>query len=118
MFTGTNPAVRLDATDAVFVDAIHSDAGPLSDAGTIIAGVIEAFTEIPATGFIVWLYLVPFFLEFLYPLFTHIKYYYRRSSCVVKRSLLLLHVFLYSLRPLCNEVLLFVYLLLFFNGRY
>lgn len=33
MFTGTHPDVRLDPTDAIFVDAIHSDAGPLSDAG-------------------------------------------------------------------------------------
>lgn len=33
MFTGTHPDVRLDSTDAIFVDAIHSDGGPLSDAG-------------------------------------------------------------------------------------
>ena len=33
MFTGTHADVRLDSTDASFVDAIHSDAGPISDAG-------------------------------------------------------------------------------------
>lgn len=36
MFTGTDVAVRLDASDAVFVDVIHSDGGPLIDAGITV----------------------------------------------------------------------------------
>ncbi|KAL4218199.1 Pancreatic lipase-related protein 2 [Mactra antiquata] len=33
MFSTTPPIVRLDPTDALFVDVIHSDAAPLDDAG-------------------------------------------------------------------------------------
>lgn len=33
LFTNTDPSVRLDPTDALFVDGIHSDAVPLHDAG-------------------------------------------------------------------------------------